>query len=212
MSRYYNGPVSDHFNGERFFDSRGVPPKGRGDLLRWLFGRGRTRAKWPKWAPRPTAIVRRPASTARPYVSPISVMPAFWCKVPGSMCCSIRCGRSAHRLCGLSVRRRVNDPGIAFADLPSIDAGPVSHALLRSPRRRHLVFGLTPRTARTSLLRSAMTPSCAITIAAIAAEAYDWGERIDLGAGVAVTTGPNTTLVGAKLVRPQHVAVGIVRH
>jgi len=24
MSRYYSGPVSDHFNGERFFDPQGA--------------------------------------------------------------------------------------------------------------------------------------------------------------------------------------------
>jgi hypothetical protein len=34
MSRYYHGPVSDHFDGERFFDPHGVPPKSRRDLLR----------------------------------------------------------------------------------------------------------------------------------------------------------------------------------
>jgi hypothetical protein len=34
MSRYYNGPVSDHFDGERFFDRRGAPPRGQPDLLR----------------------------------------------------------------------------------------------------------------------------------------------------------------------------------
>jgi len=37
MSRMknYAGPVSDHFDGERFFDPDGVPPKSLGDLLRW---------------------------------------------------------------------------------------------------------------------------------------------------------------------------------
>ena len=57
MSRYYSGPVSDHFDGERFFDPQGVPPRGRRDLLRWLidrYWRG-TRAKWPAWAPSPYA-------------------------------------------------------------------------------------------------------------------------------------------------------------
>src|SRR5208283_5157088 len=57
MSRYYTGPVSDHFDGERFFDPYGVPPKGRHDLLRWLidrYWRG-TKAKWPAWAPSPYA-------------------------------------------------------------------------------------------------------------------------------------------------------------
>ena len=32
---YYSGPVSDHFDGTRFFDPHGVPPKPFTDLLRW---------------------------------------------------------------------------------------------------------------------------------------------------------------------------------
>ena len=51
------GPVSDHFDGERFFDPHGAPPRGRRDLLRWVadrYGRG-TRAKWPASAPSPYA-------------------------------------------------------------------------------------------------------------------------------------------------------------
>jgi hypothetical protein len=54
-SRYYTGPVSDHFNGARFFDPTGALPRRRADLLRWMIGsrwRG-TRAKWPASAPSP---------------------------------------------------------------------------------------------------------------------------------------------------------------
>ena len=55
MSRYYTGPVSDHFDGERFFDREAAAPRSRRDLLRWFLQsrlRG-TRAKWPEWAPSP---------------------------------------------------------------------------------------------------------------------------------------------------------------
>jgi hypothetical protein len=34
--RYYSGPVSDHFDGARFFDPHGVPARSRRDLLRWF--------------------------------------------------------------------------------------------------------------------------------------------------------------------------------
>jgi hypothetical protein len=47
--RYYRGPVSDHFDGERFFDRHGVPAKRFSDLLRWQ--RTRVTAVWPAWAP-----------------------------------------------------------------------------------------------------------------------------------------------------------------
>ena len=40
----YDGPVSDHFDGTRFFDPDGVPPKSLGEVLRWQFGGDRKRA------------------------------------------------------------------------------------------------------------------------------------------------------------------------
>ncbi len=51
----YDGPVSDHFDGTRFFDPDGVPPKSLGEVLRWQFGPGRERQAWPEWAPSPHA-------------------------------------------------------------------------------------------------------------------------------------------------------------
>ncbi len=55
--RYYTGPVSDHFDGGRFFDPHGVPARSRRDLPRWFADRRRrgTKAKWPVWAPPPYA-------------------------------------------------------------------------------------------------------------------------------------------------------------
>jgi len=47
----YAGPASDHFDGERFFDPDGAPPKSLGEVLRWQFGPGRQRQAWPEWAP-----------------------------------------------------------------------------------------------------------------------------------------------------------------
>src|SRR2546426_1820350 len=45
----YDGPVSDHFDGTRFFDPDGVPPKSLAEVLRWQFGTDRKRASWPDW-------------------------------------------------------------------------------------------------------------------------------------------------------------------
>ena len=47
----YDGPVSDHFDGTRFFDPDGVPPKSLAEVLRWQFGTDRKRASWPDWVP-----------------------------------------------------------------------------------------------------------------------------------------------------------------
>jgi len=55
----YDGSVSDHFDGMRFYDPDGVPPKIARLVLRWQFGGDRKRAAWPEWRPSPHAI-RRP--------------------------------------------------------------------------------------------------------------------------------------------------------
>jgi hypothetical protein len=49
ISRYYSGPISDHFDGERFFDPNGTPTGSRRNLLRWFIGRHWRggKAKWP---------------------------------------------------------------------------------------------------------------------------------------------------------------------
>ena len=49
----YAGPVSDHFDGMRFFDPHGVPPRSLAEVLGWQFGPDRQRASWPDWAPSP---------------------------------------------------------------------------------------------------------------------------------------------------------------
>ena len=51
QARYYDGPVSDHFDGVRFFDAHGSPPNSTASLLRWWTTR--ERAAWPEWAPSP---------------------------------------------------------------------------------------------------------------------------------------------------------------
>jgi len=47
----YSGPVSDHFDGTRFLDPDGSPPKSLGEVLRWQFGPDRKRQPWPAWVP-----------------------------------------------------------------------------------------------------------------------------------------------------------------
>src|SRR3984893_6425104 len=61
LARYYDGPVSDHFDGTHFFDPHGTPPKGIVDMLRWWSGPAKT--QWPACAPSPFAD-RPPARVA----------------------------------------------------------------------------------------------------------------------------------------------------
>src|SRR4051812_37909727 len=186
--RYYDGPVSDHFDGTRFLDAQhGMPPRPVTDLIRWQFERNR--AEWPAWNPSPFSD--------RP---PPRVDDATW-----------RISYVGHaslllQLAGLNILidpvwsertspfsffgpKRVNDPGIALDALPDIDVVLVSHNHYDHFDAATLMALATPHRPRV------LTPLGNDTImqaydASIAAEAHDWGERIDLGHGVAVTLVP----------------------
>ena len=188
MSRYYAGPVSDHFDGERFFDPHGAPPRGRRDLLRWMadrYGRG-TRAKWPAWAPSPYAD-RPPARVEGAGWRVSYVGHASWLVQTAGLNILLDPVWS-ERASPLKFAgpKRVNDPGVAFADLPPIDVVLVSHA-----HYDHLDVATLSRLAKAHRPR-VITPLGNDAIMrshdpAIAAEVYDWNDRADIGAGVAVT-------------------------
>jgi L-ascorbate metabolism protein UlaG (beta-lactamase superfamily) len=190
MSRYYSGPISDHFNGERFFDPSGGPARSRRDLLRWMLARQRgCRAKWPAWAPSPYAD-RPPPRVHGVTIRVVYVGHAsFLVQTAGlnillDPVWSLRA--SPFRLIG---PKRVNDPGIAFAALPPIDAVLVSHG-----HYDHLDIATLSRLAAAHRPR-VVTPLGNDVImrnrdGAIAAEAYDWHRRVDLGAGIGVTLVP----------------------
>jgi L-ascorbate metabolism protein UlaG (beta-lactamase superfamily) len=191
MSRYYSGPVSDHFDGERFFDPHGVPPRSRRELNRWLvdrYWRG-TRANWPVWAPSPYADRPPP-------------------RVDGAGCRISYVGHASFLLqtAGLNIlldpiwspraspfrhvgSKRVNDPGIAFADLPPIDLVLVTHA-----HYDHLDVVTLSRLA-TSHRPLVIAPLGNDAIMrnhdpAIAAKAYDWHDRVPIDHNLAVTLVP----------------------
>jgi L-ascorbate metabolism protein UlaG (beta-lactamase superfamily) len=187
-AHYYTGPISDHFDGVRFFDPRGASPKSRRDLLRWFVDRRRRgrRAKWPVWAPSPYAD-RPPARVEGPtwrisYVGHASfliqtaglniLLDPVWSK-----------RASPSRFIG---PRRVNDPGIAFADLPPIDLVLVSHghydhldvrtlSRIAAAHRAHVIT-----TLGNDVIMRNFDPK-------IAAEGYDWDDRIEIGGGIAIT-------------------------
>jgi len=200
MSRYYTGPINDHFDGERFFDRQGAPPRSRRELLRWQidrFWRGK-RAKWPDWAPSPFADRPPPridgAACRLCYVGHASwLVQTAGVNILLDPVWSRRV--SPFRFVG---PKRVNDPGIAFADLPPIDAVLVSHA-----HYDHLDVATLSRLAAAHRPR-VITPLGNDTImrnhdAAVAAEAYDWHDRVEIGTGVAVTLVPTLHWSARKL-------------
>ncbi|WP_322990302.1 MBL fold metallo-hydrolase [Hoeflea sp.] len=125
-NRYHSGPVSDHFDGVRFFNPDGAEPKGFSDLLKWKFG-GK-QANWP-------AAVRSP-------FAPTSPDP----RIDGDRLRITMVGHATLLIqtAGLNILtdpvwsdraspfsfagpKRVTAPGIAFEELPKIDLVLLSH-------------------------------------------------------------------------------------
>jgi L-ascorbate metabolism protein UlaG (beta-lactamase superfamily) len=189
MSRYYQGPVTDHFDGEHFFNHYRTPPLDRGDLLRWRLQRRSGRAKWPSWAPSPYAD--HPPARVDGEALRVSYVghASFLIQTAGvnlllDPVWSQRASPFRH-----IGPKRVNDPGIVFADLPPIDVVLVSHG-----HYDHLDV------ATLSRLAAAHRPRIIAPLGndaimrnrdpAIVAQAHDWGERIAIGGGLWVTLVP----------------------
>ena len=181
---YYNGPTSDHFDGTRFFLPGITRDKTRSDLWRWMVGRQRT--PWPHHA-------------ASPFHDhpPTRVMGAdLRVTLIGHASVLIQTGgvnllidpvwserASPFTFAG---PKRVNAPGVAFENLPEIDAVLLSHN-----HYDHLDVATLKRLARDRPARI-LTPLGNDTILRRAdlglahAEAYDLGARVAISPDVAV--------------------------
>jgi L-ascorbate metabolism protein UlaG (beta-lactamase superfamily) len=186
-ARYYEGPISDHFDGRFFFDPHGVPPKSLGDLLRWQTGGGR--ARWPE------RVENAHADQPPPRVVGAALRISF----VGHATLLLQTGGLniltdpvwSERVSPVSFAgpTRVRDPGIAFDRLPPIDAALVSHA-----HYDHLDLDTLSRLAAAHRPR-VITPLGNDTIMrwhdpSIRAEAHDWHDRVALGTDVSVTLAP----------------------
>jgi L-ascorbate metabolism protein UlaG (beta-lactamase superfamily) len=185
----YSGPKSDHFDGERFFDPHGAPPKKLREVLRWQFGGERERAKWPEW------VQNAFFDTPPPRVDGGKVRLCFvghasWLiQVAGLNILVDPVWSTRVSPVRWAGPKRHNDPGIAFPALPRIDTVLVSHG-----HYDHLDVTTLSRLAKTFAPR-VITPlgndlAMRAADATIKAEGYDWRDRIELGNAVAVTLVP----------------------
>ena len=184
-NRYYQGPVSDHFDGARFFNP-GHPKtdKRLADLLRWRLARGGER--WP-------------VSTLATPIVPDRRVEGLRVSMVGHATLLIQtAGRNllvdpvwSDRVSPVSWAgpRRVNAPGIAFDDLPSIDVVLLTHnhydhmdlATLRRLWTRDRPRLVAPL-GNDAVVASAHSE--------IVVSTYDWGDLSDLGGGVAARFTP----------------------
>ncbi len=123
---YYQGPQSDHFDGEIFFNPGGGPPRGLADLLRWQFGGGR--AKWPSSWPSPFPPAK-PAQRIDGDGLRVTMVGHASLLIQAAGLNILVDPVWSSRVSPLSFAgpKRVNAPGIAFEDLPPIDLVLVSH-------------------------------------------------------------------------------------
>lgn len=123
----YHGPITDHFNGRRFYNPNQVMPPHMGILLRWWM----SKRKWIKW---PSWINNSPPSAKLQE------------RIKGNEICITFVGQATLLIqtAGLNILtdpvfshsigpfkrrgiKRVRDPGIAFENLPPIDIVLISH-------------------------------------------------------------------------------------
>lgn len=186
-NRYYQGPPSDHFDGERFFMRDLHMVNRTREFLKWQMDG--QRVAWPR------RVANRPQPAPPPVVGPGELLVTY-----------IGHATALIQTDGLNILtdpffsdraspvpwtgpKRVRPPGIAIDALPRIDAVLISHNHydhldLPSVRRLHDVHRpriLAPLGNAAILARSRRR---------LAVEEGDWGDRFRLGNGVAVTLAP----------------------
>jgi L-ascorbate metabolism protein UlaG (beta-lactamase superfamily) len=189
---YYNGPVSDHFDGMRFFNPGGARPRGGLDVLRWQLLE--PRAAWPARFPSPFAPDRPPAAVDGDAVRIAYVGHAsFLVQTKGrNLLIDPVWAERASPLSFLGPKR-VNAPGIAFDDLPRIDGVLVTHNHydhMDVSTIARLWQRFAPRIV-TPLGNDAVLRAAVPQLAAEAVTAVDWDAAVDLGGGLAVHAEPS---------------------
>lgn len=185
MNPYYRGPVSDHFDGLRFYNPD-HPDTDRNlrDVLRWKLGVAP--APWPRSVPvQPTVPEASVAGLRATIVGHASVLiQADGLNVLTDPVWSVRASPLS-----FAGPRRVWAPGIAFEALPKIDVVLVSHnhydhldmATLRRLHSEHTPLMVTPL-GNDEILRDA--------IPGVNVVGGDWWDRIKISRSGEVTIVP----------------------
>jgi L-ascorbate metabolism protein UlaG (beta-lactamase superfamily) len=188
QARYYEGALSDHFDGIRFVDPHGMAPKSIADLLRWWTVRG-GRSAWADWVPSPYAD--EPPARVDGRALRVSFVGHASLLVQTAGLNILIDPVWSDRVSPIDFvgPKRVNAPGIAFDALPKIDVVLISHN-----HYDHLDLATLSRLAATHRPR-VITPLGNDTVIraqdpAISAEVYDWGDRVALATNVHVTLAP----------------------
>lgn len=180
--RYYIGPVSDHYDGERFFNpGRAAGSKGLGAVLRWRLTADRT--EWPTRVPvtpaRPAERIEGDAMVATAVGHASVLVQTAGLNILTDPVWSARV--SPFKSVGPA---RVRAPGVRFEDLPKIDVILVSHN-----HYDHLDLDTLQRLWERDkpIIVTPLGNAALMARRGITAYARDWGESIGVREDVTVT-------------------------
>jgi len=175
-NRYYQGPVTDHFDGVRFFSPVQPQDKGFAELLRWQLGGGRK--DWPE--SRPSPFRDRPPAEVPGLRIVLIGHASFLIQVAGLNILTDPVFADRASPVAFSGPKRVNPPGIAYQDLP-----PVHAVLITHNHYDHLDLDALERLWRQHRPRIVAPLGNDAIIRArhpeIPVETRDWGGSVDLG-------------------------------
>lgn len=182
---YYQGPVSDHFDGLSFSDGRPIT-KGLIDIWKWQTSK-REREVFPAHYPTPPQD-KPPARVAGLRIVHLGHA-SFLYQMDGANVLIDPVFSERASPFSFAGPKRVNEPGVAFADLPKIDAVLVTHnhydhldlatlERLHVRDRPRMIMPLGNDTIVRARIPDART------------EAHDWGDRVALTDAVWVTLVP----------------------
>jgi L-ascorbate metabolism protein UlaG (beta-lactamase superfamily) len=185
---YYSGPVSDHFDGTRFFNPGGILPLGLTAALRWqLNGQ---RARWPKSVELPCGVAVPPKQIDGGALRVTMIGHAsLLIQVHGLNILTDPVLSMRASPLPFAGPKRVIDAGIYFDDLPQIDVVLVTHnhydhldvKTLRQLWRTFDPLFITPL-GNDVMIRSAAPQAKISTV--------DWGDDINLSDDVRITAEP----------------------
>lgn len=180
--------ISDHFDGTRFFNPGGEEPRSLVQVLQWRLTEAR--ATWPEQVPSPFPPDRPPTRVEGPALR-VSFVGHATFLLQGQGVNILTDPVWAERVSPFSFvgPRRHNPPGIAFADLPKIDAVLLSHG-----HYDHLDVEAMSRLWARDQPRILAPLGQAATLAehdpAIRVVSADWGDVVELAPGVTATLEP----------------------